>query len=106
MSFMDISRSGPAFGSFLYEVSDFGLPFYLGGALSLAFAVPLIFIMPNVKTYKKEEQHDDDASSNSERNRKLTLKSVLQVRTIRIILDKRLFEADMCSFIHKLFGRK
>ena len=47
---------GPALGAFLYELGGFTLPFVVVGAIGLAVATSLVFVIPNVKPDLNRQQ--------------------------------------------------
>ena len=48
--------TGPAIGSYLYEVGGFVIPFEIVGGIGLIVACSMVFIIPNVKQDPKESK--------------------------------------------------
>ena len=50
---------GPVFGSMLYDVGGFSLPFLVGGMVMLFFAIAVFFIVPDIKKCKEDSLCED-----------------------------------------------
>lgn len=64
-------NSGPAIGSFLYDVGGFPLPFFSTGALALLIAIMLVFSIPDVQSQSYESMDGN--------NKRLTMKGIAKV---------------------------
>ena len=64
-------NSGPAIGSFLYDVGGFPLPFFSTGALALLIAIMLVFSIPDVQSQSYESMEGN--------NKRLTMKGIAKV---------------------------
>ena len=66
-------HSGPLFGTLLYGIGGFGLPFWVIGALGIFLAVILYIIIPPVK--QKDQKMSDGGTQ-------LTIKGVTKVAVL------------------------